>query len=147
MYISDILGDSLVAQIVKNQPAMLKTKVQSLGWEDPLHKGMATHFNILSWRILWTEESSKLQSIGLQRVKHDWVTNTYQIYCYFVISLGIHQIYIFPSTKFPLFSEYYTSKKCSVFHTEESHISIKTLLKFLSLAPTVMPGTHSPYLI
>ena len=51
------------------------------------------------------------------------------------------------STKFPLFSEYYTSKKCSVFHTEESHISIKTLLKFLSLAPTVMPGTHSPYLI
>ena len=47
---------SLVAQIVKNLPAMQETQVQSLGWEDPLEKGMATHCSILAWRIPWTEE-------------------------------------------------------------------------------------------
>ena len=60
---------SLVAQLVKNLPAMWKTWVQSLGWEDPLEKGMATHSSILAWRISWTEELGGLQSIGLQRVR------------------------------------------------------------------------------
>ena len=45
--------------------------VPSLGWEDPLEKGMATHSNILAWRILWTEEPGRLQSMSLQRVEHD----------------------------------------------------------------------------
>ena len=45
--------------------------VCSLGWEDPLEEGMATHYNILAWRIQWTEEPGRLQSIGLQRVEHD----------------------------------------------------------------------------
>ena len=58
---------SLVAQMVKNPPAMQKTWVQSLGWEDPLEEGMATHPSILSWRIPWTEESGGLQSMGSQR--------------------------------------------------------------------------------
>ena len=49
---------SLVAQTVKNLPAVLETWVQSLGWEDPLEEGMATHSSILAWRILWTEEPS-----------------------------------------------------------------------------------------
>ena len=62
---------SLVAQTVKNLPAMQETPVQSLGWEDPLEKGMATHSSILAWRIPWTEEAGGLQSIGLQRVGHD----------------------------------------------------------------------------
>ena len=52
------------AQIVKNLPPMQETQVPSLGQEDPLEKGMATHFNILAWRIPWTEESSGLQSTG-----------------------------------------------------------------------------------
>ena len=47
-----------------------------LGWEDSLEKGMATHSSILAWRISWTEESDVLQSLGSQRIKHDWVTNT-----------------------------------------------------------------------
>jgi len=47
----------LVAQTVKNSPAMQATQIQSLGWEDPLQKGMATHSSILAWRISWTEES------------------------------------------------------------------------------------------
>ena len=55
---------SLVAQIVKNLPAMQETQVQSLGWEDPLEKGMATHCSILACRIPWTEEAGGLQSIG-----------------------------------------------------------------------------------
>ena len=57
----DDLGVSLVGQLVKNLPAMQETWVQSLGWEDLLEKG--THFNILAWRIPWTEEPGKLQSM------------------------------------------------------------------------------------
>ena len=56
--------ESLVAQMEKNLPAMHKTWVQSLGWEDPLEKGMATHFSIFVWRIPWTEEPGGLQSWG-----------------------------------------------------------------------------------
>ena len=61
----------LVAQTVKNSAAMQETQIQSLGWEDPLQKGMATHSSILAWRIPWTEESGRLQSMELQRVRHD----------------------------------------------------------------------------
>ena len=57
---------SLVAQMIKNLPAMQETRVQSLGWEDPLEKGMATHTSILAWRIPWTEEPGGLQTMGLQ---------------------------------------------------------------------------------
>ena len=62
---------SLVAQMVKNLSAMQVTWVQSLGWEDPLEKGMATHSSILAWRILWTVKPGRLQSMGLQRVGHN----------------------------------------------------------------------------
>ena len=57
--------------MVKNPLAMQETWVQSLGWEDPLEEGMATHSSILAWRIPWTEESGRLQSMGLQTVRHD----------------------------------------------------------------------------
>ena len=60
-----------LAQMVKNLPAMRETWVQSLGWEDPPEKEMAAHTSILAWRIPWTEEAGKLQSIRLQRVGHD----------------------------------------------------------------------------
>ena len=62
---------ALMAQTVKNLPAMQETRVQSLGWEDPLEKGMASYSSILAWRIPWTEEPVRLQSVGLQRVRHD----------------------------------------------------------------------------
>ena len=55
----------------KNLPAMQETRVRSLGWEDPLEKEMATHSCMLAWRIPWTEEPGGLQSIGLQRIRHD----------------------------------------------------------------------------
>ena len=60
------IGASLVAQRVKSLPTMQKTWVQSLGWENPLEKGMATHSGILAWRIKWTEEPKGLQSMGFQ---------------------------------------------------------------------------------
>ena len=68
---------SLVAQIVKNLPAMQETSVRSLGWEDPLKEEMANHSSILACRIPWTEEPGGPQSMGSQRVGDDWVTNTH----------------------------------------------------------------------
>jgi len=62
----------VVTQLVKSLPAILETWVQSLGQEDPLEKEMTTHSSILAWRIPWTEESGRLQSLGLQRVGHDF---------------------------------------------------------------------------
>ena len=60
-----------MAQMVKNLPAMQETWVQSLGWEDPLEEKMATRSRILAWKIPWTEEPGKLQSMGSQRVGHN----------------------------------------------------------------------------
>ena len=61
----------LVEQMVKNLPTMQENCIQSLGWEDPLEKGMATSSSILAWRIPWTEEPGRLQSMGSQRVRDD----------------------------------------------------------------------------
>ena len=61
----------MVAQMVKRLPAVWETQVRSLGWEDPLEKEMATHSSTLAWKIPWTEEPGRLQSMGLQRGGHD----------------------------------------------------------------------------
>ena len=68
-----------MAQTVKNPPAMQETwvRVRFLGQEYPLEKGIATHSSTLAWRIMWTEEPDGLQSMGLQRIGHDWATNTF----------------------------------------------------------------------
>ena len=63
-----------MSQTVKNPPAMQETWVRSLGWEDPLEKGMATRSSILAWTVPWTEEPGRLQSIKWQRVGHDRAT-------------------------------------------------------------------------
>ena len=60
-----------MAQTVKNLPAMQETQVQSMGREDPLEKGMATHSSVLAWRIPWTEEPGGLESMGSLRVGHN----------------------------------------------------------------------------
>ena len=87
---------SLVAHMVKNLPAMQETRVRSLGGEDPLDKGTATHSSIHAWRIPWTEEPGGLQPMGSQRVGHDWVTNTYLLsYTFFVPRLTVYILKVF----------------------------------------------------
>ena len=61
--------------MVRCLPTMQETWVLSLGWEDPLEKEMATHSSTLAWKILWMEEPGRLQSMGSQRVRHDWATS------------------------------------------------------------------------
>ena len=68
---------SLVAQMVKNLPAMQETQVRSLDCKDPLEEEMSTHSSILAWRIPWTEEPGALQSMGLQKVECHWAINTF----------------------------------------------------------------------
>ena len=70
-----------VAQTVENLPEMQETRVQSQGWEVLLEKGMAIHSSILASRIPWTEKPGGLQSVGLQRVGHNWATNTHTLLC------------------------------------------------------------------
>ena len=65
------MGASLVAQTVKHLPTMRETQVRSLGREDPLEKEMATHSSILAWKIPWTEDPARLQSMDSQRVEYD----------------------------------------------------------------------------
>ena len=65
---------------------MQETWVRSLGWQDPLEEEMITHSSILAWRIPWIEEPGGLQSMWLQRVRHNWVTNTFT----FLYTLGLH---------------------------------------------------------
>ena len=73
--VSKVRWASLVAQMVKRLPTMRQTQVQSLGWEDPLEKEMATHSSTLSQKISWTEEHGRLQFMGLQRVRHNSATS------------------------------------------------------------------------
>ena len=79
----------VIAQMVKNLPVMQETWVRSLGQEDPLEKGMATHSSVLAWRIPWTEEPGRLQSMGLQSVRNHWATNTFifTLWTFFGIAL------------------------------------------------------------
>ena len=78
---------SLVAQMVKCLPAMQETWVRSLGQEDPLEKEKATHSSILAWKIPWTEGPGRLQTMGLQRVGHNWVTSLFHTYICSVLDL------------------------------------------------------------
>ena len=71
MLFCHLIPACLVAQRVKRLPAMWETQVRSLGWEDPLEKEMATHSSTLAWKIPWTEEPGRLQSMGSQRVGHN----------------------------------------------------------------------------
>ena len=71
MLVEGVNWASLVVQTVKNLPTIRETDNRSLGWEDLLEKGMATHSSILAWEISWTDEPGGLQPIGSQRVVHD----------------------------------------------------------------------------
>ena len=87
---------SLVAQMVKNLPSVQETRVRSLGQEDALKKGMATHFSILAWEIPWTEKPGGLQSVGSQRVIHEWSIHTHKT-CLYVCYISMHTCFHFKS--------------------------------------------------
>ena len=93
---------SLVAQTVKNLPAMLESWVWSLGWQDPLEEGIATHSSILAWRIPWTEDPGGFQPVVFQRVGHDWATKQTNLTPqgsspqYFHKNLGLYWVQNFP---------------------------------------------------
>ena len=76
---------SLVAQMAKSLIAMQETRVRSLGQEDPLEKEMATHSSTLAWKIPWTEDPGKLQSMGSQRAGHNWMTSIITCYSYLCV--------------------------------------------------------------
>ena len=98
-----ILGTSQVAQMVKHLPAMWEVWVWSLGWEDPLEKEMATHSSILAWKIPLTEEPGRLQSMGSQRVGHDWVTSLHlHTCCYLKQPFKVSRLFILPMGKLRL---------------------------------------------
>ena len=75
LYSIYLIPASLMAQTVMHLPAMQETCVRFLGWEDPLEKEMAIHSSTPAWKIPWTEEPDRLQSMGSQRVRHNWVTS------------------------------------------------------------------------
>ena len=105
---------SLVAQMVKNPPAVQETWVPSLDQEDPLEKRMATYSSTLAWRIPWPEDPGRLQSMGLQRVRHDWVTNTFTIF---------HQFSSLTSYNYAMKNCYYLFISCkSRVPNEPSHV-------------------------
>ena len=101
-----------MALVVKNPPTMQEKEemqVRSLDWEDPLEEGMATYSSILAWRIPWPEVLGKLQSTGLRRVGHDWVTNTLTLRAnqlipddYFAcLAIQVKEAFIIATLRFP----------------------------------------------
>ena len=91
-----IINSSLVAQMVKNPPAMQESQIPSLGQENPLEKRIAIHSMILTWRVLWTDEPGELQSMWSQRVGHNWATNTFHYDCktYFIASWAVYFLWL-----------------------------------------------------
>ena len=95
--LSSHIKDTVLARMVKNLPAMWETQVWSLGQEDPLKKGMATHPSILAWRIPWMEKTGGLLPMGLQRVGHDWMTVT-SLHFQSAQSFSRIQLFVIPLT-------------------------------------------------
>ena len=93
MFLKGAKTDSQVAQTIKSLPAVQETQVQSLGCEDPLEKEMATHSSILAWKILWREESGRLQSMGLQRIKQDRATSLSLSLSRLILNVRTHSLY------------------------------------------------------
>ena len=122
--------------MVKNLSTMHETWLRSLGQEDPMEKGMATHSSILAWRIPWTEEPGGLQSMGSQRVRHDWVTNTQK----HLTKIGADKYFL---NKFQALSQHHTYWCHTKKHTPWSLKQKKPLSRFLSIFLEVLPKANT----
>ena len=123
-------GSSLVAQTVKRlptMPTMWETKVQSLGREDLLEKEMATHSSILAWKIPWIVEPGRLQSMGSQRVGHDWATSLHLCFKWLIYNMELFVLNSFYVTKF------FQLEKRS-FHVISKSLSFPQMISILSYA-------------
>ena len=118
---------SLVAQMAKHLPTIQETRVQSLGWEDLLEKEMATHSSILAWKIPQTEKPGSLQSMGSQRVGHDWATSL-SVYLCISGSSFIHIISA-DSDEFLLWQEYTEELYKYDLHDQDNHDGVITHLE------------------
>ena len=128
---------SLVAQTVKRLPAMWETRVRFLDREDPLEKEMAIHSSTLVWKIPWTEEPDRLQSMGSQRVRHDWATSLSLSVCF---SLLIRNQWVLVH----LCSTVILCSLFIVFHSyEETHRFTSHRGEIFSHLP--FPGTYFSY--
>ena len=85
----------------KESASVQETQVQSLNWEDPLGKGMVTYFSIFAWRIPWTDEPGRLQSMGFQRIEHNWITDFFFFYYFQLHIYLIFQSYLLQQTREP----------------------------------------------
>ena len=154
---SAVIGASLVAQMVKNLTARQETWVPSLGREDPLEKEIATHSSILAWRIPWTEEPGGLQSMGLQRVRHNWVTNTYYLCCHHALcETGLWNKVILQGTQTSLLLFWKSRsnvKKCFVLErapqigpcTQDlTHLGVSALFRARVIKKTLTHASHVP---
>ena len=123
-------------QPLKRLPGLQETWIQSLGWEDPVEKRMATHSSILAWRNPWTEEPGGIQSMGSQRVGPDWVTNTSYSYC---------RMNLFMNSSVT-FNMYIDSQSHYHNHTD---LSIKkiSLCCSLIIKSSLLPASRNPLLI
>ena len=125
---------SLVAQMVKCLPEMRETGIQSLGSEDPLEKEMETyslsHSSTLTWKTAWTEEPSRLESIGLQRVRHDWVRHDWETSLFFFFLIWMKTFFFFCGFFFFNFILFLNIKHCISFakHQNESATGIQTFI-------------------
>ena len=142
--LEDLNVCSLVAQRLKCLPEMQETWVRSLGWEDPLEKEMAPHCSILGWRIPWTGEPGGLQSMGSQRVRHDWGTS---LSLSLSNSMKIHilpDFHCFPTGSFSSqWREYFLWWIEKGNHQRECFWVIWCTFPWLLLTP---PSTHSDFL-
>ena len=131
---------SLVAQVVKNLPAMWETWVQSLGEEEPLEKGMATHSGILAWRIPWREEPGGLKSMESPRVGHGWATNTFTFSgietTFLLVYIDYRLILNYSQSKsynrfFPKYLPFQQKPSCQKFHKSQDKELKITLLTII----------------
>ena len=116
----------LVAQTVKHLPTMRETQVRSLGREDPLEKEMATHSSTLAWKIPWMEECDRLQSMGSQRVGHDWATSLSLLFIYLFLFWIRYFIYFLIILNFILFLNFMNCISFAKYQNESLSLLLET---------------------